>query len=454
MSYNYPVQQWTGAPVLGVPSQFSSSSLLQFKGARQQIVNVPAATGASVTPSSSFQIQIPQSNNAFIVPGSVYIRGKCTVTQTASDTVGLYCFGGQHLGGLAIATPGAILGTGGASSLWDRIVLTMPGGAQMQYQAAAHFRNAILPHVLSREFVENDLVTLESAGVPRLNPSTNGAATAREIYFSAPVDLPAFNAEQAFPLCILSGGLTLEFNTTSVAQAFYSLGATGSTALSNYALSELSLVYEAVMVPPEFKAALLDTIRERPFSMAVKDRLFLGQFQSQNSTRINMGVGLSSCRALVAAQQLNSRAVENPKTYPQNGLLSYAVYSNGIQITPPSQTDDSCTFAEMQRALQVLNDSNITSVIPRVAPSGVTSARNVYTGGQFAIGASMSVLEDGNFALTGTPVDQISLEITTGTPDAAKWGNVDAAAAATMYVWALHDTILSFGADGTVSVRK
>ena len=211
---------------------------------------------------------------------------------------------------------------------------------------------------------------------------------------------------------------------------------------------------EQVIVPPDFKAALLDTVRERPFSMAVKDRLFLGQFQSQSSTRINMGVGLSSCRALVAAQQLNPLAVTDPKTYPQNGLLSYAVYANGVQITPPNQDNDSVVFAEMQRALQVLNDSNITSVIPRVAPSGATSARNVYPTGQFAIGASMSVLEDGAFSLSGSPIDQVSLEINCGTPDAAKWGNTTAAASGTMYVYALHDTILSFGIDGTVSVRK
>lgn len=452
MSYDTPYSYSQLAPKLGIPSTLVSDDLLAFKGSRGVIRQIPASTGSSVGPSSTCLFQIPQESLAFIKPSSMYIQLKCVVAQAGVLNTS-WAFAGQNGTTALPAAAGAnpSVGCGGASSLFSRMTITFPGGASMSYAAQNHWRNSILPHALSDEFIQVDLRQLEHAGVARVNVAANTAAS-KTAYCCIPVDLPIFNAQQAFPLLLCSGGVTLECVTASVIEAF----ATATTAITDFSLSEMSLVFETIQVSPEYKQALMQSSIERPFSLAVRDRVYLGGMGVSGSNRVNLGVGLSSLKGVVGtfAVATDWDASTDLKCYKNNGLTSWNLYVNGMQVSPNSITNDAACYAELQRALSNLNDSNITSSMIVVNGAESSAVRNNYTTGQFAFGCSTEAFSDSAFSLCGIPADTLSVETICGTITAEAWQNTTAAAAATMHLWALYDSVLSVQADGSCLIRK
>lgn len=448
MSYSVPASYVASAsPQLGVPSMLNSDPLLQFKGARSVIKSVPASTGSAIGPGTAVQFQIPMSTNGYIRPNSMYLRFKVTVS-LAEGATSYWSFGGN-----VNNNPGkqTVQGsTGGAGSVIDRATVMFPGGVTMTYNYYNHFRNAVIPHCLSPDYIQNDLRQLESAGVNR--EVTTTSAISRTIFVCHPLDLPVFNSPSAVPLLLLSGGITLEFLTASVAQAFYTNTADG---VSSYALSELSLVYEELVVSPEFKSALLGSVAERPYSIGISDRTPLGVFDGGSSVRVNIGVGLSSVKAILGTMQppiANSTVFKN---YESSGMLRWNLFLNGQQITLPNLDTDSVVFAEMQRALSTLFDHKLISNTVPSGTSNNTTVRNFFVSQQFLFGCSTAVYNDAAFALSGVPADQIAVEVERGAQTADKWQYAnEPTAGAAMYLWAMHDTVLTILPDGTVSIRK
>lgn len=458
MSYSTPVQYAAhSAPKLGVPAMLGSDDLLHFKGARSVLKYIPAATGSAVGPSSSVLFQIPQSPFGFIKPNSMYLR--CLVKVTGgSASAGNYGFAGQNKADAA-PSAGVSAGPGGASSIINRITVTFPGGIQMSYPMYNHFRNSILPHTLSQDFIERDLAQLESATVVRAVAANDTAdSVSKNSWVTIPLDIPVFNSGQAFPLCLLSGGVTLEFVTETLVRAFW---ADANAALTTYAISDMALIYDELVVGPEFKSALVAASSATPFSIAVNDRLFMGNISASASSRTNFGIGLASLKAVIGTFQLdsNASAVTDPKRYMWNNLNYWNLFINGQQITPSNMDNDAQVFAEFQRSLQTYNDSYVTSyMIPTTNVAGTTLRTN-YTTGQFAYGCSTACYSDAAFALSGIPADQVQIEFNFYSAGSvtAKWGQPTggtATANATAYIWALHDSVVTILPDGTVSIRK
>jgi hypothetical protein len=195
------------------------------------------------------------------------LRGKVVVTQ-ASVAAAVWSFAGQSTTTAAAVTD-TMGGAGGAASMFSRFTLTLPGGAQASYSQANHYRNAVIPHALSAEYF-NDLRQLESAGMVRINNTAAGAGTdlCKTVWFTVNVDIPCLNSQQALPMLLMSGGLSLEIVTASVNEAFYSV----TNAVTSYLLSDLSLVYEVVQVTPEFKSALVAAKAQSPYLIHCNDR--------------------------------------------------------------------------------------------------------------------------------------------------------------------------------------
>ena len=441
---------------LAVPSALESDPGFVFTGARSTVKYIPASTGNSIGPSASTLFMIPQTAYGFIKPCSMYLRAKIQLTGGVGTGGSLWTFAGQN--GIAPATAIGVQtgGYGGASSVINRLTVTFPGGIQCSYPQYNTWRNAILPHALSREYFLTDLAELESASVVRDGQTAAGDLTTTTIWVCIPLDLPCFNSAQAFPLCLLSGGIQIELQSETLPLAFYATGFT--TAPTSYTVSDMALVYDELVVSPEFKAALDARKAVSGFTLALNDRLYMGAISGAASSRTNFGIGLNSLKSIVGTIQLTSTAaLGNAKQYNFNGLSYWNLYLNGQQMTPSNLDNDAQVFAELQRSLQMLNDSNITSALDKIAspPNQAVTNRNNFCLGQFAFGASVAAYNDRTFSLSGVAADQVQVELNFTGASAEKWQNVPVSvAASSVYLWALHDTLLTILADGTLSIKK
>ena len=464
MSWSAPVSYSAAAPQLGVPAILDSDPLLQFKGARSVIKSLPAATGSSIGPNSQVQFLIPQSMNGYIKPNSMYLKCKITITQ-ADDADNLWTFAGQNGTAISLFSNTAPVttapdvatlqlgnaGPGGASSVIDRLTVTFPGGVQMSYPMYDKFHwGILLNHMLSREYVRTDLKMLEMAETVRVGFVT-GSDNSVVVTVCIPLDLPVFNAASALPLLLLSGGITLDLVTNSVTAALHTV----TTNASNFALSEMTLVYEELQVSPEFKSALQQKVSVAPYSIGVADRTWLGLCDGSASTRVNIGVGLSSMKALVGITTGPITDTSTAKFSAPNGLLRWNFYVNGQQVNSMQLDSDVQNYAEFTRAIQSLYDvDRVSDLNDEVSVLG-SVLRSSYQRGQFAFGMSTAVYSDASFALSGIPVDQLSVEFERGTPVGDKWGIVTGPASNWVtHLWALHDSVLTILPDGTVSLRK
>ena len=234
-------------PSLSVPSQLLGEDLKSFgKGARSIIRTVPSSSG-SVGPSSSMLFNLPQDSLGFIKPNSMSLTLKCTVTVTGAASSGWW-FAGSNLTPTLASTISH--GSGGASSLISRANIQI-GGQTLSYAQYNHYRNALLPHVLSKEYFENDLRQLEYAGVVKQN--TDDTADNKVVFVTLPLWLPLFNSKSAFPQLLVNSPINIELVTTSVIEAFSCVTAN----ITNFQIDNASLSYESIVVPYSYKEALL-----------------------------------------------------------------------------------------------------------------------------------------------------------------------------------------------------
>jgi hypothetical protein len=442
MSYAQP-------DTLAIPAQLTGEDLKSFRGAKNTIRYLPSSSGSTTAPSSSSIFNIPTGGNSYFKQGSFYLRGKCSVVQTGAPGAA-WGFAGQSLTPIAATIN---TGTGGASSLINRLSVTFPGGQSQSYSQYNHFCNAVVKnHCLNKDYVEHELRQLEYAGVLKLATST--AQECKDVYFSIPLWLPCFNSNQAFPALLLNGNITLEIVTETVLNAFFSLIAE----VTSYSLSDLCLVYETIDVTPEFKNALVQSKMGSTYNIAMSDFMAVGPQAVSGSNRIQMGVGLSSLKSVLFTFQLTAdltATIDKPKKYSANGLTNYAIYVNNSIVTPPNITSDDYCFAEMNRALSKITDTNMVSSLTNVANVTSSNERNTYTTHNFLAGVSTQVFSDWLFSSEGVPCDQLAVEVTLGSPENTRWQGSPDVAASNMYIFCLYDSVLVVDiATGTVTVRK
>ena len=109
----------------------------------------------------------------------------------------------------------------------------------------------------------------------------------------------------------------------------------------------------------------------------------------------------------------------------------------------------------MNRALQRINDFNVVSYLTNVANGVGTNLRNSYCSHNFLAGCSTAVFSDWGYSNTGIDGQQVTLDLTMGTPLDTHWQAATAVAASNLYMFFLYDSVISINvADGTVNVRK
>lgn len=503
MSYQVPEDYPSLPSNTSIPHALIGDDLKIFAGARCNTRYVQAASGQNVGAGSNILFNMPAEPYGYIKPNSMVLRGTVTVTQTNAANA-YWMFAGQpdpicalttiQFGGANALTTGQAYNhytspsypvvnnyagsansgvgtyTGGATSLINRVSVTLPGGASMTYNQHHHWRNAVTPHTLSKIYVEQELKELE-CGQVNVNVTASTANTTRS--FSCPLDIPLFNSDCAFPMLLTSGGMTIEFTTNSVNEAF----AAGTNPVSSYSLSGLALVYEVIIVTPDFKQALLHSKKDKPYMIHVNDRMHLGPVVSNSSQRFNLGVSLSSMKCVLFTEMLQSQlsattatvntvVVPNDKFYGGSQITQYNVYRDGLQITPNYLTSEDIWYSELNRAIGRINDSNTTSCMYAVYPADASSERTTYTRSQLLFGATMQTIDDWAFAAQGVPVDQLSIEITKQVLTAASNGSsigyigvpqtntAGVIPYANLYLWACFDSVVVIMPDGMCTIRR
>lgn len=435
---------------LSIPSQLMGDELKSFKGAKSVIKQVVSTSGNSVGPSSTILFSIPTGGNAFIKPNSMYLRAKVLVTQTGGAST-IWKFAGNT--SVDTETNVKEQDFGGASSLINRINVNL-GGTVMSYNNYNHFRNSVLTHTLNSNYFRTDLRQLEQSGVSRVN--NDASELSRTAYVSIPLWIPLFNSQQAFPSLLMNSPITIEFLTETVNAAFYST----SNAVTNYSLFELNLVYEEIQVSPEFKQALVSSKQNQQYNIHVNDFWSIGPTNADQQLRYQIGCGLSSLKAVLFTEQLplTNTTVDQRKNYASNGLTDYSIYVDNQIVTPPNINNDSYCFAEMNRALQRINDSNCSSYIEALTNVTSSSLRNGYVVNNFLAGASTLTISDWGYSSCGVPASTVTIELNhnSGTVNTNQWQNSGSyVSSASLYAFLLHDSVVSVDvSNGVVNVRK
>lgn len=432
---------------LSVPFSVLGDDLKSFKGARSTVRSVPSSSG-DAKPNSSVLFNLPTANTSFIKSNSMYLRGTCLVTQTGATGVG-WCFSGQG------AAADESQNYGGASSLINRISVNL-GGTTVTYGAYNIFRNAVLPHVCSAEYFNTDLRACESAGVYRINTANDAAS--KTCHFAIPLWLPPFCSSQHFPALLMNSPISIEILTESVGRAIYSESPSDANPVTDYTLSQLSLVYETIDVSREFKDAMLSSKAGGFYSMHMNDYLNVGPNTASSNMRVQIGAGFSSLKSILFTETLSAPTTIQRKVFTSNGLTAYTIHADNFPVSVPNAGENEATaFLEVNRALQKINDSNVTSAIYPIANVTSSGVRSSYCSNNFLAGASTQTIADYNYSSQGVECSSVVLELDhSATPDQVKWGGATAFNAANaVVVFLLHDSILSVNvSDGTVQVRK
>lgn len=426
---------------LSVPHSVLGAELKSFKGARSSVRSVPSSSG-SVGPNSTALFNLPVGGYSFIKSNSLYLRGTCVVTQTGTTNVS-WAFAGQG------AAANGSENYGGASSLINRISVNL-GGTQLSYGAYNAFRNSLLPHVCSAEYFATDLKQAESAGVTRLNTDNN--AGSKTVHFAIPLWLPPFCSSQHFPALLMNSPIAIEILTESVNKAIYAKTA----AVTNYELSNLSLVYETIDVSREFKDAMLASKANGYYSLAMSDYLSVGPNSATASMRMQIGAGFSSLKSILFTETATSPASTDAKVFTSNGLINYTIHADNMPVSVSNVDNEAVCFMECNRALQKINDSNVTSIIYSQANVANSAKRTSYATHNFLAGASCSTIADFNYSSSGVECSSVVLELEHGTQDAVKWGEAGTFSSNNSVItFLLHDSVLSVNvSDGTCQVRK
>jgi hypothetical protein len=187
--------------------------------------------------------------------------------------------------------------------------------------------------------------------------------------------------------------------------------------------------------------------------------LCIGPTAFTGTTRQNVGLGLSSMKGVVFTGLLAAALganLDQPKCYANAGLTSYALYNNGQLFSIPNPSSDDLVFAEMQRCLGRVNDSNITSLLVTSVNIVESARRNNYNIGQFLAGASSETIDDWSFSSQGVSCDQLAIEITSdGSQKKDMWQASQVSNTAHfLYLWVFYDSILVINPDGTCQIRK
>jgi hypothetical protein len=407
MAYTQGQQNYgIAAAISDIPPSFSSSGLPRPIASTVQINSI-ASTSAAQGAGGLVTFSIPTGpSSGYIKNNSMYLRATITNTNAA---------------------PGAdvrfALPSGSASSIINRLTVSVGSQQVCQINNYHYLAEMLLSHTTSRNFYVDDSAILQFTG---LVPFPNAGPVA-SVEVVIPIICPLFNSDKAFPAYLLNAPILVQFDLNSVNNAFRGANAD----IPNFTVSNAQLVYEAVLPDNEFVSMVKGGMAQgNLYQLNLRDFMTLTT-ASSGSLNYQIGCNLSSVNALLYTQVKNAPVNTADTLLLDNTQTNCRLYLDGRQINNFNLSSRSQIFAEMNRALGNMFDSNITTAC--------TAATYLTT--QFTGGISCRRVSD-EMAMTGTPAQNVNLQL-----DSAGGAN-------NTYIVILYEQVLTIDGNGNVMLIK
>jgi hypothetical protein len=238
---------------------------------------------------------------------------RCRITVTGTNLTGA-----DAAHSIGFQGPGGVQGANGFNPLYGNGYacmsrLTLYGSSSAiveQTNLCADYMNLMLVHNSNANWLSLDGQVLLGCGA---SWQYNGTTTA-QIDLVLPIPLSVFNSPTLdFPAYLMGAPLTLQIDLNSVARTLYR-GATAT--ITDYAITNTYLVYQAVELPHEFIQAQRMHIKSSPFIMPITSQLNV-QVPASVLSSYTLGLNASSVRAVFVLPS-------NGSTYSSTTALAYA----------------------------------------------------------------------------------------------------------------------------------
>lgn len=419
----------------------SKSKMIPCKTAIKSVRTSSASLGAGSM--GLWQINTG-AGTGFLKANSVYLRAKVDIT--AAQGAGAWRFSGPS----EVAS---------ASALISR--LTISNGSQMLSQLTNYnvWHDVLLSHATSNDYVRMDSVIYEMTGVAR-NTVANADSDAvdKTVYITIPLMSPIFNSSQSIPLFLMNSPLTIEILFNSVADAI----SAATIVPTAFTVSDAEIVYEEVAISPELKSSIMGRLQGGSVWKQYLDSIYALQTSSTSGLSFNLGVGLSSCKGILACDRNATGDLV------LNGYSNSRFFLDGQLVNNFDLSNSAIVFSELNRTLHSMHDSNITSSLDvnlspaGTAAGGATPSRwTDFVADKFVYGVSTQSVNDFSIAFSGQPVQMIIVQTFNASAansplfpyaTAAEGGTFANGRNKIMFV--LYDELLTIDANGVCSLLR
>ena len=407
MAYTQGQQNYgIAAAISDIPPSFSSSGLPRPIASTVQINSI-ASTSASQGAGGLVTFSIPTGpSSGYIKNNSMYLRA--TITNSKVDPAADVKFA---------------LPSGSASSIINRLTVSVGSQQVCQINNYHYLSEMLLTHTTSRNFYTDDSAILQFTGLVPF--PTAGPVASVEVVI--PIICPLFNSDKSFPAYLLNAPILVQFDLNNVNNAFRGANAD----IPSFTVSNAQLVYEAVLPDNEFVSMVKGGMAQgNLYQLNLRDFMTLTT-ASSGSLNYQIGCNLSSVNALLYTQVKNAPVNTADTVLLDNTQTNCRIYLDGRQINNFNLSSRSQIFAEMNRALGNMFDSNITTAC--------TAA--TYLSTNFVGGVSCRRVSD-EMAMTGTPAQNVNLQL-----DSAGGTN-------NTYIVILYEQVLTIDGNGNVMLIK
>jgi hypothetical protein len=424
----------------GVPESMTSSVDQKMISSYTTIKQVTSQSGDQ-TSGGLLQFQIATgSSQGYLKSGSAYMKCRITFTQAIAAANMIAFQGGLSAGGTNPAVvANASLGGGSASAIISRLNVSIGGVLVNSIMNYKTLHDVILNHCTSQAYRQNDSGIMEFTGKALSSVIANGF-----LDVCIPLMAPCLNDEQSFPLFLVNSPIVIEILLNSVNEAI----AYTTTAVTEYKVSDASIIYETINPSPDFEMAVKQRLQSGSMWSMSTDDYYNLSLANAATINYNIGLNLSSVKGVLWTFSVTPVAGEY-HPYSGDNQTDAKLYLDGRLInqftelkTIPHQ------YVEFQRTIGALYDYVTTSqnfgLLPLISNTNVVTASlyGSYPASSYCGGISCNRSNDSSFAFTGTPCQTINL---TRSCDGT---------AGTLYIMVLYSQMIMIDSSGSVSIMR
>jgi hypothetical protein len=433
-----------------IPHSLQSNNSQQSIRANNRHFQLATSSSAQQSSGGVLLWNIPPTQGA-ISRGTVYLRARISVATGAAPTYAdaansLYLSGpGPLQVGVksdGTSTTAGIPALSNGYSWIQRLTLYGTGSAVVdQCNYVNDVMNLMLAHNSSPAFLANDGQIQLAVN----RPFDSVGTTESYVDVCLPLPLSCFNNSQHdFPLYLCKNPMTLQVDLSSFARAI-STGAT--TAATDYTIKNAYLCYEVLEVPHSMIEAERHAVQGgHPFIMPLQSWLNV-QVPMSVLSSYTIGANCSSVRGVYVLPYNGAAYSSGPgaDNYARNTSDAATNWGSGInaQLYVDGNVKNSSIFdnpvMQFTQLKQALHNNIQSSVIN---PS--LSTLGAYLLNYYALGFDCVSFDDESTIFGGTPATNLNIQLTGFTTQSTYITTV----------CILYDTLLSFGADGIMEVKR